>query len=182
MLTILILLLLAFGFYTGAKRGLILQVLYSVGYLISYFVARTYYKEVASHLELYIPYPSVTPTSKLVFFNQEISLDLNKAFYSAVAFLLLLFAGWLVVRFLAIFLHGLTFIPVLKQVNGLLGGVLSVLVLYVGLFLVLATASMIPSDIVQNQFRSSGLARGIVKNTPILTKQAYELWVEPITK
>ena len=44
MLTILILLLLAFGFYTGAKRGLILQVLYSVGYLISYFVARTYYK------------------------------------------------------------------------------------------------------------------------------------------
>ena len=30
MLTILILLLLAFGFYTGAKRGLILQVLYSV--------------------------------------------------------------------------------------------------------------------------------------------------------
>lgn len=38
MLTILILLLLAFGFYTGAKRGLILQVLYSVGYLISYFV------------------------------------------------------------------------------------------------------------------------------------------------
>ncbi|NSN52561.1 CvpA family protein, partial [Enterococcus faecalis] len=29
---------------------------------------------------------------------------------------------------------------------------------------------------------SSGLARGIVKNTPILTKQAYELWVEPITK
>lgn len=99
MLTILILLLLAFGFYTGAKRGLILQVLYSVGYLISYFVARTYYKEVASHLELYIPYPSVTPTSKLVFFNQEISLDLDKAFYSAVAFLLLLFAGWLVVRF-----------------------------------------------------------------------------------
>ena len=135
MLTILILLLLAFGFYTGAKRGLILQVLYSVGYLISYFVARTYYKEVASHLELYIPYPSVTPTSKLVFFNQEISLDLDKAFYSAVAFLLLLFAGWLVVRFLAIFLHGLTFIPVLKQVNGLLGGVLSVLVLYVGLLL-----------------------------------------------
>ena len=84
--------------------------------------------------------------------------------------------------FRSIFLHGLTFIPVLKQVNGLLGGVLSVLVLYVGLFLVLATASMITSDIVQNQFRSSGLARGIVKNTPILTKQAYELWVEPITK
>ncbi|WP_218573834.1 CvpA family protein [Klebsiella grimontii] len=49
MLTILILLLLAFGFYTGAKRGLILQVLYSVGYLISYFVARTYYIYVASH-------------------------------------------------------------------------------------------------------------------------------------
>lgn len=182
MLTLFILLLLALGFYTGAKRGLVLQVLYSVGYLVSYFVARMYYKDLASHLELYVPYPSATPDSKLVFFNQEISLDLDQAFYAAVAFLLLLFAGWLVIRFLAIFLRGLTFIPVLKQVNWILGGLLSVIVVYVGLFLVLTMVSMIPTDLVQNQFRASGLARGIVENTPILSKQIYQLWVQQIIK
>ncbi|MGK0551422.1 CvpA family protein [Enterococcus faecalis] len=180
MLTIIILFILAYGFYTGAKRGFVLQILYSVGYFISYLVARMYYKDLASHLELYVPYPSVTPNSKLVFFNQELSLNLDQAFYAAIAFLILLFAGWLVVRFLAIFLRGISFIPIFKQVNWLLGGLLSVVILYVGIFLVLTTFSMVPIDSIQNQFRSSGLARIIVEHTPILSKQIFQLWVQQI--
>ncbi|MBO0441600.1 CvpA family protein [Candidatus Enterococcus ikei] len=182
MLTLLILLLLAIGFYTGARRGLILQVLYTFGYLVSYFIAKSYYKSLASHLELFIPYPSPTADTKLVFFNQEITLDLDQAFYGAVAFLLILVAGWLVVRFLAIFAHGLVFIPVLKQANWLAGGLISLVVIYVGIFLVLSMLSMVPVDAVQNQFKNSGLASYIVKDTPIFSKQIYHLWIEQMIK
>ncbi|MGX7245159.1 CvpA family protein [Enterococcus quebecensis] len=182
MLTLLILLLLAIGFYTGAKRGLVLQIIYTFGYLCSYLVAKTYYKSLASHLELYIPYPSPTADTKLVFFNQELTLDLDQAFYGAVAFLLILVAGWLVVRFLAIFAHGLVFIPVLKQANGLAGGLISVLVIYIGVFLVLSMLSMLPVDAVQNQFKNSGLARFIVKDTPLFSKQIYHMWIEQMIK
>ncbi|WP_207695144.1 colicin V production family protein [Enterococcus sp. DIV0212c] len=182
MLTLLILLLLAIGFYTGAKRGLVLQILYTFGYLCSYFIAKAYYKDLASHLELYIPYPSPTAETKLVFFKQELTLDLDQAFYGAVAFLLILVAGWLVVRFLAIFAHGLVFIPVLKQANGLAGGLISLVVIYVGIFLVLSMLSMLPMDSVQNQFKNSGLAQFIVKDTPIFSKQIYHLWIEQMIK
>lgn len=182
MLTLLILLLLAIGFYTGARRGLILQLLYTFGYLVSYFIAKTYYKSLASHLELFIPYPSPTAETKLVFFNQELTLDLDQAFYGAVAFLLILVAGWLVVRFLAIFAHGLVFIPVLKQANWVAGGVLSLIVLYVGIFLVLSMLSMLPVDALQNQLKNSGLASYIIKDTPLFSKQIYHLWIEQMIK
>lgn len=182
MLTLLILLLFAIGFYTGARRGLILQVLYTVGYLCSYLIAKTYYKSLASHLELFIPYPSPTADTKLVFFKQELTLDLDQAFYGAVAFLLILAAGWLVVRFLAIFAHGLVFIPVLKQANWLAGGLINLIVVYIGVFLALSAASMLPVDAVQNQFKNSGLAQSIIKNTPIFSKQIYHLWIEQMIK
>ncbi|MGC6769979.1 CvpA family protein [Enterococcus sp. LJL51] len=178
MLTLLILFILAIGFYTGAKRGFVLQILYSVGYFIAYLVAKSNYKSLASHLELYIPYPSATEETKLVFFKQEIVLDLDQAFYAATAFLMILFIGWLIVRFIAIFAHGLTFLPVLKQADWVAGGILSMVVLYIGLFLILSTLSMIPVDFIQNQFESSGLVRFMLKDTPIFSKQVYNLWVE----
>lgn len=178
MLTLLIVLLLAVGFYTGMKRGLVLQIVYTVGYFFVYLIARTCYQPLASKLTLYVPYPSPTSETKLVLFNQNITLDLDRAFYGAVAFLLILFVGWLAVRFLAIFVHGLTYVPIIKQANGLAGGLLSLLVMYVGIFLVLMMLSMIPTDAVQNQFKNSGLAQFIVKDTPIFSKQIYHLWVE----
>lgn len=182
MLTLLIILVLGIGFYTGAKRGLILQIIYTFGYLIVYFIAKSQYKNLASRLELYVPYPSATPDTKLVFFNQVITLELDQAFYGAVAFLLILFVGWLVIRFLAIFAHGLVFVPVLKEANWFAGGLMNFLVVYVGLFLVLSAASMIPIDFIQNQFKSNGFARFIVQNTPIFSKQMYHLWIEQMIK
>ncbi|MBL1228527.1 CvpA family protein [Enterococcus sp. BWB1-3] len=178
MLTLLILFILAVGFYTGAKRGFVLQILYSVGYSISYLVAKSNYKELASHLELYIPYPSASEETKLVLFNQEIVFELDKAFYGAIAFLIILFIGWLIVRFIAIFAHGLTFLPILKQADWIAGGILSTVVLYIGLFLILNALAMIPMDIIQNQFENSGLARFMVNDTPIFSKQIYDLWVK----
>ncbi|MCA5012701.1 MULTISPECIES: CvpA family protein [unclassified Enterococcus] len=182
MLTLLILVILAIGYYTGSRRGLVLQILYTFGYLCTYLIAKSNYKSLASHLELYVPYPSPTEETKLLFFNQKLTLDLDQAFYGAVAFLLIMAAGWLVVRFLAIFAHGLTFLPVLKQANGLAGGLLNFIVVYVGVFLVLYTVSMLPVDAVQNQFKNSGLAQFIVKDTPIFSKQIYDLWVEQMIK
>lgn len=182
MLTLLIILVLGIGFYTGTKRGLILQILYTFGYLIAYFIAKSQYKNLASHLELFVPYPSATPNTKLVFFNNEITLDLDQAFYGAIAFLLILFVCWLVIRFLTIFAHGLVFVPVLKEANWIAGGIMNFFVVYVGLFLVLSTVAMIPTDFIQSQFKSNGLARFIVQDTPILSKQIYHLWIEQMIK
>ncbi|MEA4830860.1 MAG: CvpA family protein, partial [Enterococcus thailandicus] len=159
MLSLLIIIFLLIAFFSGAKRGFALQVVYTVGYLVSFLVAQHFYKQLANHLELYIPYPAVTPTSDLVFFDQTISFSLDQAFYAGIAFLLILMAGWLITRFVGIFVHSLTYLPVLKQVDWLAGGLLSVVVTFVMIFLLLSLLSFVPSDFIQNQFRSSGLAR-----------------------
>lgn len=180
MLTLGILCLLGIAFYSGARRGLAMQLVYSGGYLISYFVAQSNYQKLAPKLELLVPYPSITENSEMIFYKQDIALELDKAFYAVVAFLIILFAGWIVTRFIAIFLRRLTFVPLLKQMDWLAGGVLCLIVVYVAIFLLLTVASYVPLDVIQNQFAASDLAQGIVADTPILTKQIESLWINNI--
>lgn len=175
-----IIIVLAIGFYGGARRGLVLQVVMTVGYLLSYLVARMYYIQLGSHLELFVPYPSATEESKFVFFDHALGLELDKAFYNAIAFLLILFIGWVLTRLLGSFLNSLTFFPVIKQANLLGGGILSFVVVYVAIFLLLYVAAMIPMDSIQEALRQSSLAQMIVKHTPILSNQIYQWWIETI--
>ncbi|MDH6364567.1 putative membrane protein required for colicin V production [Enterococcus sp. PF1-24] len=179
MLTVGILILLAIAFYSGARRGLVLQATYTLGYFISYIVARMNYRELGEKLELLIPYPSATQDSQMVFFSQEQALDLAGAFYAGVAFLLILGIGWLATRFIAIFFRELLFVSVAKKLDGLLGGILCAVVVYLGIFFILTIASYIPIPMIQSQFES-GLARTIVEHTPIFSKQILQLWVTDI--
>ncbi|MGX7200318.1 CvpA family protein [Enterococcus nangangensis] len=182
MLTLFIWIVLGLAIYGGARRGLVLQVIYTVGYMISFMVAQSYYQTLAPKLEMFVPYPSATQSSKMVFFNQTISLDLDHAFYAAIAFCLILFAGWLVTRFIGIFFNSLTYFPILRQINWLGGGLVSFIVAYAGLFLFLYILSMVPLDFVQDLFRSSSLARFMVEHTPLLSDKVQDLWVTQILK
>ena len=131
-------------------------------------------------MELYIPYPAVTPTSKLAFFDQVFAFHLDEAFYAGTAFLIILLIGWLITRFVGVFVHGLTYVPILKQVDWIAGGILSLIMAYVTIFLILQLLAFVPLDVVQNQFGEHSFARLIVERTPFLTNKMYELWVTNI--
>ena len=180
MLSLLILFILLIAFFSGARRGFAMQVVYTIGYVLSFFAAQHFYKQLGRHLELYIPYPAVTSTSKMVFFDQAISFRLDEAFYAGVAFLLILLAGALITRFIGIFAHSLTYVPVLRQLDWLAGGVLSVVVAYVTIFLLLSLLTLVPVDFIQNQFSGNSLARFIVEKTPLLSDKIHDLWVTNI--
>ncbi|MGX7173826.1 CvpA family protein [Enterococcus ratti] len=177
MLTLLIVFILLMAFFSGARRGFLMQVVYTVGYILSFFAAQFFYKDLAKHLELYIPYPAVTSHSRMVFFNQAFSFKLDEAFYAGVAFLLILFIGGLITRFIGIFVHSLTYIPILRQVDWLAGGLLSVVIAYITIFLLLSLVTFVPIDSVQKQFSGNSVARFIVEKTPFLTDKIYKLWI-----
>lgn len=86
MLSLLILFILLLAFFSGARRGFSMQVVYTIGYILSFMAAQHFYKDLASRLELYIPYPAVTSNSQMVFFDQTFSFRLDEAFYAGVAF------------------------------------------------------------------------------------------------
>lgn len=182
MLNLFILIFLVLGFYTGARRGATLQIVYTIGYVLTFILARIVYKGWGERLELFIPYPSVSPDSKLVYYSMEQAFDLDKAFYAGVAFLFVLFIGWLVTRFIGIFFHELLYHVAFGRYDWILGGVISLVVFYVALFLVLKLMTFVPVTFVQNLFESSGLSRMIVEHSLFLSNVFENLWVTSIIK
>lgn len=180
MLTIVIIIALAVAFYTGARRGLVMQIILTVGYILSLAMAKKYYLILANKIELLVPYPAPNADSKLVFFEGESLFKLDQAFYAGLAFLLILFVGWLITRFVGILCHNLTFFPLVKQVNILGGGILSFVIVYMGIFFALSVLAMIPVDFIQNMFRGSGIARFIVGSTPYFSNQVVIWWLNTV--
>ncbi|AQP54109.1 colicin V production protein CvpA [Vagococcus penaei] len=177
MLTVLILIFIGTGFYAGYQRGLYLQVVYSVGYLISFIVAKQNYLALGQKIDLLIPYPAPTNDTKLVFFDKNLVFDMDKAFYPAVAFVLILIIGWGITKFIAMFFYRLTFIPIIKQGNDLAGGIVNAGVVVIGLAIFLTMISMVPVPFIQSMFQKSQLARVIVEHTPIISKQLTNWWI-----
>jgi uncharacterized membrane protein required for colicin V production len=154
MLTILIIICLGTSFYAGYRRGLMLQIVYGVGYVLSFMVAQTKYRALGEKLELLIPYPAPTEKTTLVLFDKNLIFDLDKAFYAGVAFMIILFIGWLITRFVGIFCYKLT--------------------------LVLTLLAMLPVDFIQNLFKKSSLARFLVDSTPIVSGLIKDWWITKI--
>lgn len=180
MLTILILVFLATGFYAGYRRGLMLQLVYSVGYLLSFIVAKSYYKPLGKKFELLIPYPAPTPKTSLVLFDKSLIFDLDKAFYAGFAFVVILFFGWLLTKFIGMICYGLTFKPLMRQGNEVAGGILNTLFTLVALTIVLTLMAMVPIDFIQNLFRKSSFARALVEATPLVSSWLNDWWITKI--
>lgn len=175
--TLLILICLLIGFYTGWRRRFALQGVYTIGYVISFIIARIFYQSLAKKIELWVPYPSANEHSHFVFYKMPLALRLDMAFYSGVAFLMIVMVGWLVTRFIGLFFQQYSRRPVTAAYQEIVGGVLGFLMVYIGLFLILYTLSFIPLDGVQHFFKSSFLARFMVAHTPFLSKMIYHWWI-----
>lgn len=178
-LTVIVLFTLLLSLYSGARRGLVLQLVLSIGYAVSFWMALTYYQQLSEWTEMLIPFP--TPTSSVdnpyVLYSIDFLFNLDGAFYKGAAFILILFAGWLITRLIGGLFNFLADIPVVRTVNALGGAVLSFVIHYIGLFLVLFLLSTIPIGFIQNQFETSNVARNIVTTTPELSSQFYDWWI-----
>lgn len=177
MLTWIILIALFVGIYAGVRRGLVLQVVYSVGYILSFIVAKSYYLELSKYLEMLVPYSQPGIGDEMLYYDTFQKLHLDLAFYNALSFLIIILAGWLLTRIIGYMLNSLTFLPLIKQVNNLGGAVLGFLMQYFGIFLFLTFLTFIPFDFIQSQLAESGLADWIIVNTPYLSSMIYEWWV-----
>src|SRR5699024_7154002 len=114
MLSIIILFVLVFGFFMGLKRGFILQLMHLIGYIASFVVATLFYRELAQHLSLWIPYPELSDDSLWAMFLA--SAPLESAFYNGIAFFILFIFVKIVLQIIASMLDFLARLPLLRQV------------------------------------------------------------------
>lgn len=182
MLNLLVLFFLLIGIYSGARRGLAMQLFYTVGYIISLIVAGAFYKGLGEFITMWVPYPQVSQTSKLVYFTLEQAFSLDAAFYAGFAFLLIFFAGWLLTRLIGIFAHGLTFKKIAGSKDWIIAGVLGGLMMWMILAMIFNLLSVIPLDLIQNALKDSGTARSILEHTPFISSHVHKLWITDIIK
>ncbi|TLS39172.1 CvpA family protein [Pseudalkalibacillus caeni] len=174
MVDLILLVILVGGFLVGIRRGLILQVVHLTGFIVSFIVAYMYFGDLAPHLKLWIPYPSFGEGDSTNMVLDAINFEAT--YYRGIAFAMLFFGTKIIMQIIGSMLDFLADLPILRTINGWLGGVLGFIEVYVILFIFLFLAALVPNETVQTYISHSFLAESIVKHTPILSEQIKDLW------
>src|SRR5699024_3553207 len=135
MISILLILILVFGFFMGMKRGFILQLMHLLSFIIAFTVVVLYYKKLVPYSSSWLPYPDITPEQSWAIFLD--SMPMENAFYTATAFALIFFGTKIILQIIASMLDFVARPPVLKQLNKLLGAILGFVEVYLILFVLL---------------------------------------------
>ncbi|GLF90065.1 putative transmembrane protein YshB [Bacillus safensis] len=172
MIDIIILFLLLMGTLVGLKRGFILQFIKLISFVVSILVASMFYQSLAPQLT-WIPAPNFSGgQAQLAFFSG----NLETAYYNTIAFIILFILTKILLAIIGGLLTTIASIPVIKQVNKLLGGVLGFIETYLFVFILLFVAALLPVDALQSMMSKSMLADVIVGNTPYLSSLVKDLW------
>ena len=177
MISILLLLVLAWGFYIGYRRGLVLQVYYFLVAVISAFVASQFYKSLGDQLHLLVPYANPQEGQSTFFFPSGQLFQLDKVFYAGIAYLLVFGICYTIGRFVGLFLH---LIPTKKldvKWFRIGAGILSLLVTLFVLQMALTILATVPMVAVQNPLEKSVVAKHIIQSIPFTTNLIKQLWV-----
>ncbi|UXV60256.1 CvpA family protein [Lactococcus cremoris] len=177
-LNLIILVALIWAFMVGYSRGLILQVIYSLGTLLAAFIAANNYKELAQQLSVWVPFSNATQNSHLLLFSDKLLFQLDEAFYASIAFLAIFVVIYLIVRLIGLFLHFA--LSPLGENGKIIAGVLGFAATYFGLQMLLTALSLVPIATVQSQLDASFLARFVVLHTPISSGILQNLFIENI--
>lgn len=168
------------SFYSGSRRGIPLQLVYSAGFFLSFLFAQKMYLSWGRKIELIVPYLSISPETKMVFFSQKEAFDLDKPYYAAVAFLFFLLVGFLLTRLAGLLASPLRFVSIIPQFDWIVAGFLNVLIVYIWFFLCLKLLTLIPIDFIQDLFVSHQWLRNIVEKTPFFSNYIQQLWITNI--
>ena len=177
MISILLLLILAWSFYIGYRRGIILQAYYLVATIASAYFASKYYLALGQKFNLLIPYANPQEGQGTFFFPSNQLFQLDKVFYAGVGFLLAFTIFYCIGRLLGLFLN---LVPS-KILDGkyyrIGAGVLSIGVTLFVLQMMLTILATVPLQIVQNSLENSFVARHIIQSIPFTTNFIKQLWV-----
>ena len=180
MITLLILLILFIGTYSGYKNGIILQLLRAIGYLIVFIFALDYYKPLSEMLYLLVPYPTpfFPDANPYVFYDESLILTLDLSYYYLISFLLILFIGWIAVRVITqLISYTVEQLAIPEPLNGAGGAILGFIINYIGIFYILLLLSLIPFDMVQGRLANSFLADSILTSTPVVSEDNYQRFI-----
>ena len=178
MLSVIIVLVLLGSFFIGLRRGFILQLIHLTGFFVAITVAYLFYKQFANYIRLWIPYPQMANDDDGVLSILAETINLENVYYNAIAFAILFFGTKIIMHIVGSMLDFVANLPILRTINGWLGGGLCFLEAYLILFILLHVGGIIPIEMIQNSIQSSLVATMMIDNTPFLSELMNGLWVK----
>lgn len=181
MFSFLILLVFIYCCYVGYRRGLVYEALIALGFVISLVIAGLLYKPLSSLISMWVPYPSASDRSKFAFFDQTTGLTLDKSFYAAVAFVIVLGIAFCIWRLILSGFNQLQYYTAISTSVNVLGSILIALIItQISVFLILFILATIPQDGLQTSLGKSLLASSILRYSPGISHLFINLFVNSI--
>ena len=180
MISVFLLLVLAWSFYIGYRRGLVLQVYYLLATIVSAYFAGNFYQSLGEKFHLLIPYANPQEGQGTFFFPSDQLFQLDKVFYAGIGYLLAFTIFYCIGRLVGLFLNLLPTKKLEGQYFRIGAGVLSVAVTLFVLQMILTILATVPLQIVQNSLENSFVAKHIIQSVPITSHVIKQLWVTKI--
>lgn len=166
-----LLLLIAGGVFRGYQRGLILQAFSLLGVIFALLVAYRFAGDVAGVLQECLPLLEKVEAGWIAL------LPIEGIIYRAIAFLLLFVGVKILVSMIARLLTRLFDIPVLSQINRLGGVALTLIQVFLIIFLGVHLVNFLPWETGREAIQESFIAQSVLKLTPDLTERISE-WLK----
>ncbi|SDZ53729.1 Uncharacterized membrane protein, required for colicin V production [Evansella caseinilytica] len=175
MLSLILFVALVISFFVGFRRGLILQLIHLLGFIVAFIVAKMYYQEVAHYIRLWIPFPQLSTESGLTLLVEAFKLE--NVYYNGIAFAILFFGTKIAMQIIGSLFDFLAHLPLLNMINRWLGGILGFLEGLLIIVVLLHLAALIQIDFLQEMVQNSTFAEMIFEYTPIISNQIKDLWM-----
>ncbi|MDQ0256445.1 putative membrane protein required for colicin V production [Evansella vedderi] len=176
MLSFLLFFALVVSFFVGFRRGIILQLIHLLGFVVAFIVAYLYYQDVAHYIRLWIPFPQLSSDSGLTLLVEAFSFE--RVYYNGIAFAILFFATKIIMQIVGSLFDFLAHLPILNMINRWLGGILGFIEGLLVIVVLLHLGALIQIEFIQEHIQNSSFAQMIFEYTPIISNQIKELWMD----
>ncbi|MDG5786936.1 CvpA family protein [Evansella sp. AB-P1] len=176
MLSFLLFFALIVSFFVGFRRGLILQVIHLLGFVVAFIVAYLYYQDIAHYIRLWIPYPQLPADSSITLLVEAFSFE--EVYYNGIAFAILFFGTKIVMQIVGSLFDFLAHLPILNMINRWLGGLLGLLEGLLIIVVILHVGALFQFEIIQETIQNSSFAQMIFEYTPIISNEIKELFLD----
>ncbi|MCP0885985.1 CvpA family protein [Ligilactobacillus sp. WILCCON 0076] len=166
-ISLIIIILLILAFRHGIRKGLVLPILNFIGYILVLFISLHFATSFGDFLATRLPdLGGSTSTSILGIAN----ISISQLIYRVLAFWIIILAGGIVFRFVARVINGVFKLPLLSQLNSLIGGILSLVVMYIAIFFGVLILSTGPTESIKASVTSAPVANFILEKTPLFSQ------------
>lgn len=185
MITLIILLILFYGAYSGYKNGTLLELLKAIGYGIVLVYTFDYYRQLSDFLSLMIPYPTVfaPETNPFYFHDEGMIFSMDRSYYDIIAFGTIFVVGWIIVKLLTrLMSYTILRIKTPEPINSIGGSVLGFMMNYLGVYFILFFLTTIPLNIIQENLGNNFVAEKMVTSTPVVSNKFHEKFIVSVNQ